>query len=71
MMEAEAKRGPGRPRKETDPREDIREKAQAFLDALTTLDKRVEYHINTTFNISYGISVEEMREHMKAFVRSI
>ena len=57
--------------KTKEPRADIRASAEAFLDTLKRMDPADEHHINKTFNVSWGVSCEELREHMTAFLRSI
>lgn len=57
--------------KTKEPRADIRASAEAFLDTLKHMDPADEHHINKTFNVSWGVSCEELREHMTAFLRSI
>lgn len=66
MIEAtEAKRGPGRPRKERD----VSDAAQEFIDALSSLPPAIEQRINSGMNINYQMTVKELIQHVETFKR--
>lgn len=64
-IEAEAKRGPGRPRKERD----VSEIAQELIDALSSLSPATEHRINSGMNVNYQMTVKEFKEHVETFKR--
>lgn len=64
MSEATAEVKRGRPRKS------IKDKAEEFLAAIDELEPEEHMRLNRAYNGRHGITIADLRSHVRAFVAS-